>query len=219
MSPAHGARPVTGHIVPRMCAMPDDPDVQKRALRAELRERRQNLPRSERELATEGFTRAARGARRLDRRASRSRATSRCRPSPNTRAVRERAEARGIRVLFPVTRADGLLDWTVGDGRDRDRRGPVRHARAGRRAARPDRRSTTSTSSSSRPPRSTAPACGWAGDAATSTRPSARWRAARPVYAVVFDCEFVDAGAARSPRPAPSTASSRRRASSRSDRR
>ena len=36
--------------------MPDDPDVQKRVLRAELRERRQNMPGHERERATEGFT-------------------------------------------------------------------------------------------------------------------------------------------------------------------
>jgi 5-formyltetrahydrofolate cyclo-ligase len=36
--------------------MPDHPDVQKRVLRAELRERRQNMPAHEREHATEGFT-------------------------------------------------------------------------------------------------------------------------------------------------------------------
>jgi 5-formyltetrahydrofolate cyclo-ligase len=39
-----------------MTAMPDDPTVVKRILRAELRERRQNMPAHERETATEGLT-------------------------------------------------------------------------------------------------------------------------------------------------------------------
>jgi 5-formyltetrahydrofolate cyclo-ligase len=37
---------------------------------------------------------------------------------PNTRPFVNWAEARGIRVLFPVTREDGLLDWTVGENDD-----------------------------------------------------------------------------------------------------
>ena len=36
--------------------MREDPAVLKRILRAELRERRQNMPAHERELATQGFT-------------------------------------------------------------------------------------------------------------------------------------------------------------------
>lgn len=94
--------------------MPDDPDVQKRILRAELRERRQNRSNHERELATEGFT------ARLQELVAQTGATSlSCylsMPSePNTRPFVNWAEAQGIRVLFPVTREDGLLDWTVGE--------------------------------------------------------------------------------------------------------
>jgi len=97
-----------------MLNMPDDPDVQKRILRAELRERRQNRSNHERELATEGFT------ARLQELVAQTGATSlSCylsMPSePNTRPFVNWAEARGIRVLFPVTREDGLLDWTVGE--------------------------------------------------------------------------------------------------------
>lgn len=94
--------------------MPDDPDVDKRILRAELRERRRNMPAHERELATEGFT------ARLEELIGSTQAESiSCYLSmptePNTRPFVNWAEARGIRVLFPVTREDGLLDWTVGE--------------------------------------------------------------------------------------------------------
>lgn len=94
--------------------MPDDPDVQKRILRAELRERRQNRSNHERELATEGFT------SRLQELVAWTNAESlSCylsMPSePNTRPFVNWAEAQGLRVLFPVTREDGLLDWTVGE--------------------------------------------------------------------------------------------------------
>ncbi|MCD1571155.1 5-formyltetrahydrofolate cyclo-ligase [Agromyces mediolanus] len=94
--------------------MPDDPDVQKRILRAELRERRQNRSNHERELATEGFT------SQLQELVARTNAESlSCylsMPSePNTRPFVNWAEAQGLRVLFPVTREDGLLDWTVGE--------------------------------------------------------------------------------------------------------
>lgn len=34
---------------------------------------------------------------------------------PNTRPFVNWAEARDIRVLFPISRDDGLLDWTVGE--------------------------------------------------------------------------------------------------------
>lgn len=34
---------------------------------------------------------------------------------PNTRPFINWAEAHDIRVLFPISREDGLLDWTVGD--------------------------------------------------------------------------------------------------------
>lgn len=34
---------------------------------------------------------------------------------PNTRPYINWAESQGIRVLFPISRQDGLLDWTVGE--------------------------------------------------------------------------------------------------------
>lgn len=94
--------------------MPEDPVAQKRVLRAELRERRQNMPAHERDLATDGFT------ARLEELVGSTEATSlSCYLSmptePDTRPFVNWAEARGIRVLFPVTREDGLLDWTVGE--------------------------------------------------------------------------------------------------------
>jgi len=97
--------------------MPDDPDLHKRILRAELRERRQNMPRQERELATEGLT--ARLQELVESTGARSLSCYLSMPSePDTRPFVNWAEARGIRVLFPVTREDGLLDWTVGEDDD-----------------------------------------------------------------------------------------------------
>jgi 5-formyltetrahydrofolate cyclo-ligase len=94
--------------------MPDDPDVQKRVLRAELRERRQNMPAHEREHATEGFT--ARLEELIGSTGAESISCYLSMPTePNTRPFVNWAEARGIRVLFPITREDGLLDWTVGE--------------------------------------------------------------------------------------------------------
>ena len=94
--------------------MPDDPDVQKRVLRAELRERRQNMPGHERERATEGFT--ARLEELVGSTGAESISCYLSMPTePDTRPFVNWAEARGIRVLFPVTREDGLLDWTVGE--------------------------------------------------------------------------------------------------------
>lgn len=94
--------------------MPDDPDVQKRVLRAELRERRQNMPAHERELAREGIT--ARLEELVGSTGAESLSCYLSMPTePDTRPFVNWAEARGIRVLFPVTREDGLLDWTVGE--------------------------------------------------------------------------------------------------------
>ena len=84
----------------------------KRALRAELRERRQCMSESARDAATRGVTAqldalvARVGARSLSCFLSTT-------TEPGTREFVDRAVARGIRVLLPVTRADGLLDWAV----------------------------------------------------------------------------------------------------------
>jgi 5-formyltetrahydrofolate cyclo-ligase len=85
---------------------------QKRALRAELRERRRNLTRDERTAATEGLTERlialteATGAKSVSCYLSAV-------DEPNTRPFVNWARDEGVRVLFPITRVDGLLDWTT----------------------------------------------------------------------------------------------------------
>ncbi|MGW8484491.1 5-formyltetrahydrofolate cyclo-ligase [Microbacterium sp. NPDC055903] len=94
--------------------MPNEVEQHKRALRAELRERRALLSEAQREAA------AAAIGERLDALVDELGATSiSCYLSaltePGTRDFVTRAVRRGIRVLLPVTRADGLLDWAVAD--------------------------------------------------------------------------------------------------------
>lgn len=84
----------------------------KRALRAELRERRQLLTPHQREAAEQGIR------EQLDALVDRLGATSMScflstTTEPGTRAFVAAAVDRGIRVLLPVTRSDGLLDWSV----------------------------------------------------------------------------------------------------------
>ncbi|WP_426624890.1 5-formyltetrahydrofolate cyclo-ligase [Leifsonia sp. McL0607] len=87
----------------------------KRALRAELRERRQNLTSTERQAATAGITRNL-----IDLATDLSaRAVACYLPTtiePDTRPFVNWAVGQGVRVLLPVSREDGLLDWTSGDG-------------------------------------------------------------------------------------------------------
>lgn len=92
--------------------MPEPVEHEKRALRAEMRERRQMLSDAQRASAAEGI------ARQLDALVSSHDATSiACylsTPSePSTRVFLNAAIERGLRVLLPVTREDGLLDWAV----------------------------------------------------------------------------------------------------------
>ncbi|GEK87051.1 5-formyltetrahydrofolate cyclo-ligase [Microbacterium aerolatum] len=95
------------------------PDVEhaKRALRAELRERRQLLSEQQREVAASGITAqldelvAAHDARSISCFLSTT-------TEPDTREFIIGAVRRGIRVLLPITRADGLLDWAVADDTD-----------------------------------------------------------------------------------------------------
>ena len=97
--------------------MSNDIEHAKRALRAELRERRQLLSDAQRDAAASAI------AARLDELIETldARAIS-CFLStttePGTREFVARAVRRGIRVLLPVTRADGLLDWAVADDTD-----------------------------------------------------------------------------------------------------
>ena len=85
---------------------------QKRALRAELRERRRNLTRDERAAATEGLTERLITLTRTTGARSVSCYLSAV-DEPNTRPFVNWAKETGLRVLFPITRTDGLLDWTT----------------------------------------------------------------------------------------------------------
>jgi 5-formyltetrahydrofolate cyclo-ligase len=95
--------------------MDSDAGNRKRALRAELRERRRNLTGPEREAATAGITRNL-----VDLTTDLSAQSISCYLStdaePNTRPFLNWAHRQGIRVLLPITREDGLLDWTTSDG-------------------------------------------------------------------------------------------------------
>lgn len=89
-------------------------DDEKRALRAELRERRQQRSAAALDQAAAGISDqldalvAAHGVRSMSCFLSTP-------TEPGTRGFIAGAVARGIRVLLPVTRADGLLDWSVAD--------------------------------------------------------------------------------------------------------
>ncbi|WP_439564119.1 5-formyltetrahydrofolate cyclo-ligase [Microcella sp.] len=89
----------------------------KRALRAELRERRRIRPQHERDLATESLTRqlialaSTLGPRSLS-------CYLATRDEPETRPFLRWAVEQGIRVLLPVSRDDGLLDWAPYDDAD-----------------------------------------------------------------------------------------------------
>lgn len=84
----------------------------KRALRAELRERRQFLSPAAREAASAGIH--AQLDALVDKLGVTSMSCFLSTPTePDTRAFVAAAVDRGIRVLLPVTRADGLLDWSV----------------------------------------------------------------------------------------------------------
>lgn len=92
--------------------MSNDVEHAKRALRAELRERRQLLSGAQREAAASAI-----GARLDDLVDSLGARSISCFLStttePGTRDFVTRAVRRGIRVLLPITRSDGLLDWAV----------------------------------------------------------------------------------------------------------
>ncbi len=97
--------------------MSTDVEHEKRALRAELRERRQLLSDAQRATAASGIR------EQLDALIEAHSAESiscflSAMTEPGTREFVAAAVQRGIRVLLPVTRADGLLDWAVADDSD-----------------------------------------------------------------------------------------------------
>jgi 5-formyltetrahydrofolate cyclo-ligase len=92
-----------------------DESHQKRALRAELRERRRIMTTREREQSTTHL------CEHLIELATRLRVSSVAAylpttEEPNIRPFLNWADAQKIRILYPISRDDGLLDWTVGDG-------------------------------------------------------------------------------------------------------
>jgi 5-formyltetrahydrofolate cyclo-ligase len=97
--------------------MADEVAEQKRALRAELRERRRITTAKERESADAALTQnlidlaSDLGVRSLSAYLSLP-------EEPATREFLDWACERGIRVLLPISRADGLLDWAHYDGSD-----------------------------------------------------------------------------------------------------
>jgi 5-formyltetrahydrofolate cyclo-ligase len=100
--------------------MTDDVGNAKRALRAEIRQKRRTLGAHERDQTTEGITRHLTDlATGLSVRSIAAYLSTDV--EPNTRPFLNWAFANGIRVLFPITRADGLLDWAVGDGESETR--------------------------------------------------------------------------------------------------
>lgn len=92
-----------------------DPSHEKRALRAELRERRRIMTSKERELATSQLCGHLVDLA-TDLSVGSIAAYLPTNEEPNIRPFIEWAEKQGITVLFPISRDDGLLDWTVGDG-------------------------------------------------------------------------------------------------------
>ncbi|MFJ4254994.1 5-formyltetrahydrofolate cyclo-ligase [Microbacterium sp. NPDC090003] len=97
--------------------MSNEVEHAKRALRAELRERRALLSDAQRDAAASSI------GERLDELVETLGARSiscylSATAEPGTREFVTRAVRRGIRVLLPVTRADGLLDWAVANDDD-----------------------------------------------------------------------------------------------------
>jgi 5-formyltetrahydrofolate cyclo-ligase len=90
---------------------------EKRALRAELRERRRIMPSIERSAANRALTKhleqlaSQTGCRSLSAYLSLA-------DEPGTRDFLRWACESGIRVLLPISRADGLLDWAEYDGKE-----------------------------------------------------------------------------------------------------
>lgn len=99
--------------------MTDEPENRKRALRAELRERRRIRTSTEREAASTAITAHLRELARGSEVASIAAYLS-TPDEPGTRDFLRWAHGEGIRILLPISREDGLLDWAPYDGEDED---------------------------------------------------------------------------------------------------
>lgn len=99
--------------------MNGDEGHQKRALRAELRGRRRTMTSSELDNATEGFTKNLIDLAR-DLGAHSIAAYLPTQDEPNVRPFLAWAQEHNIRVLLPISRDDGLLDWAVSGDAERE---------------------------------------------------------------------------------------------------
>ncbi len=93
----------------------DDLSHQKRALRAELRERRRIMTSTERETATGKLTQHLIDLA-VDLAVTSLSAYLPTTDEPDIRPFLAWARHNGIRILYPISREDGLLDWIAGDG-------------------------------------------------------------------------------------------------------
>jgi 5-formyltetrahydrofolate cyclo-ligase len=145
--------------------MSGDESHQKRALRAELRERRRIMTARERELATAQLSahlvELAQGLG-----ANSIAAYLPATDEPNIRPFLNWADEQNIRILFPISRDDGLLDWTAGDG-ETEIEGLFGMPEPVGELLGPIAINDVDL---------IGPACAWDGGAATSTGRSARWR-------------------------------------------
>ncbi|CAN5247479.1 hypothetical protein BH11ACT3_BH11ACT3_26740 [soil metagenome] len=97
--------------------MADPVETEKRALRAEIRERRRIRTAPEREHDASALTEHLEQLA-TDLHARSMSAYLSLPDEPDTRPFVAWACAQGIRVLLPISRADGLLDWAPYDGGD-----------------------------------------------------------------------------------------------------
>ncbi|WP_213813626.1 5-formyltetrahydrofolate cyclo-ligase [Glaciihabitans sp. dw_435] len=91
--------------------MNEDVGHRKRALRAELRERRRNMTATEREQADAALSNNLISLTQ-DLRARYIAAYLSTPDEPGTREFLRWANEAGIKILLPISRADGLLDWS-----------------------------------------------------------------------------------------------------------
>lgn len=99
--------------------MSGDEGHQKRALRAELRGRRRAMTSSELDNATAGFTQNLIDLT-TDLGAHSIAAYLPTQDEPNVRPFLAWAQEQGIRVLLPISRDDGLLDWATSSDAEKE---------------------------------------------------------------------------------------------------
>jgi len=96
-----------------------DVESEKRALRAELRERRRIRTATQRSADADALTAHLKAL--ATETGARSIAAYLSLPEePDTRPFLSWADEQGIRILLPISRDDGLLDWAPYDGADED---------------------------------------------------------------------------------------------------